>query len=93
MMNVNEYFDGNVKSIGFENEEGRATAGVMATGEYEFGTSENELVKIVSGELQARLPGSDSLQTYRAGKQFTVAANEKFQVKVIQMTAYICFYG
>ena len=92
-MNVNEYFGGNVKSIGFENDEGRATAGVMATGDYEFGTSENELIKIVSGELQAKLPDSDSQQTYRAGDQFTVAANEKFQVKVIQPTAYLCFYG
>ena len=52
-MQVNEYFDGNVKSIGFENSEGRATAGVMAVGDYEFGTSENELMKIVSGSLQA----------------------------------------
>ncbi len=92
-MNVNEFFDGNVKSIGFENDEGRATAGVMATGEYEFGTSENELMKIVSGELQATLPGSDSPQTFRAGAQFTVAANQSFQVKVIQPTAYLCFYG
>lgn len=92
-MNVNEYFEGQVKSIAFENNEGRATAGVMATGEYEFGTSENELMKIVSGELQATLPGSDLPQTYRAGDQFTVAANQTFQVKVIQPTAYLCFYG
>ena len=92
-MNVNEYFEGKVKSIGFENEEGRATAGVMATGDYEFGTSEKELMKIVSGELQAKLPGGESMQTYRAGDQFTVAANEKFQVKVLQQTAYLCFYG
>ncbi len=92
-MNVNEYFDGKVKSIGFENDEGRATAGVMATGEYEFGTSENELMKIVSGELQATLPGSDVPLTYRAGDQFTVEANQKFQVKVVQPTAYLCFYG
>jgi uncharacterized protein YaiE (UPF0345 family) len=93
MMNVNEYFDGNVKSIGFENEEGRATAGVMATGEYEFGTSEKELMKIVSGELQVILPGGDAPQFYRAGDQFTVDANRKFQVKAVQPTAYLCFYG
>lgn len=92
-MNVNEYFDGQVKSIGFENDEGRATAGVMAAGEYEFGTSENERMKIVSGELEATLPGRDAPQTYRTGDQFTVAAHEKFHVKVVQTTAYLCFYG
>ncbi len=92
-MIVNEYFDGNVKSIGFENDEGRATAGVMATGEYEFGTSEHERMKIVSGQLQAMLPGADAMQSYRAGDEFEVAANQKFQVKVLQPTAYLCFYG
>ena len=92
-MQVNEYFDGNVKSIGFENSEGRATAGVMAVGEYEFGTSEHELMKIVSGALQAKLPGTDAFESFPAGSEFNVAANEKFQVKVDQTTAYLCFYG
>ena len=92
-MQVNEYFDGKVKSIGFENSQGRATAGVMAAGEYEFGTSENELMKIVSGELQATLPGSNEAETYRAGDEFTVATNQKFQVNVVEPTAYLCFYG
>ena len=92
-MNVNEYFDGKVKSISFENEEGRATAGVMAAGDYEFGTSEDERMKVVSGELEATLPGSDAANTYRAGDEFNVAANQKFQVKVSQPTAYVCFYG
>jgi purine/pyrimidine-nucleoside phosphorylase len=92
-MKVNEYFGGNVKSIGFENSEGRATAGVMAVGEYEFGTSERELMKIVSGKLRAKLPGSDSFQSYGAGTEFVVPANVKFQVNVQEPTAYLCFYG
>lgn len=92
-MNVNEYFDGNVKSIGFENNEGRVTAGVMAPGEYEFGTSENELMKVVSGELIVKLPGEDEFSAYPSGTEFKVAANQKFQVKIEQATAYLCFYG
>ena len=92
-MQVNEYFDGNVKSIGFENQEGRATAGVMAVGDYEFGTSENELMKVVSGELHVKLPGADAFQAFPAGTEFKVAANEKFQLQVKQPTAYLCFYG
>lgn len=92
-MKVNEYFDGNVTSIGFENEEGRVTAGVMAVGEYEFGTSENELMKVVSGELIVKLPGKDEFQSFPTGTEFKVAANEKFQLQVKQATAYLCFYG
>ncbi|MEI6171044.1 MAG: pyrimidine/purine nucleoside phosphorylase, partial [bacterium] len=36
---VNEYFHGNVTSIGFEGENGRATIGVMSPGAYEFSTT------------------------------------------------------
>jgi len=92
-MKVNEYFDGNVKSIGFENSEGRVTSGVMAIGEYEFGTSENEQMKVVSGELIVKLPGQIDYVAYRSGSEFHVGANEKFQVKVEQPTAYLCFYS
>ncbi|WP_238388873.1 pyrimidine/purine nucleoside phosphorylase [Roseimaritima ulvae] len=92
-LQVNEYFDGKVKSIGFENGEGRATAGVMAAGEYQFGTSEQELMKVVSGELNIRLPGETDFQSYPSGSEFRVEANVKFDVRVETPTAYVCFYG
>lgn len=92
-MNVNEYFDGNVKSIGFENSEGRVTSGVMAVGEYEFGTSEHELMKVVSGAISAKLPGAPGFVKFSTGQQFEVEANQKFQVRIEEPTAYLCFYG
>lgn len=93
MLKVNEYFEGKVKSIGFENTEGRVTAGVMEAGEYEFGTSENELMKVVSGELLVKLPESDSFVSFPSGTEFKVAANQTFQLQVPVTTAYLCFYG
>lgn len=91
-MKVNEYFDGNVKSIGFENDEGKITSGVMAPGEYEFGTTEHERVKIVSGVLNVKLPGEESFTPYATGSEFQVEANQKFQLVVEQASAYLCFY-
>lgn len=93
MLTVNEYFDGAVKSVGFENAEGKVTSGVMAAGEYEFGTSEDELMKVVSGELVVKLPGSDEWLSFPSGTEFNVAANQSFQLKVTQPTAYLCFYS
>ena len=93
MLKINEYFDGKVKSIGFENRDGRVTAGVMAVGDYEFGTSENELMKVVSGELLVQLPGSETFASFPAGSEFKVAANQTFQLQVKETTAYICIYG
>jgi uncharacterized protein YaiE (UPF0345 family) len=92
-MKVNEYFDGKVMSIGFENAEGRATAGVMQAGDYEFGTSETEHMKVVSGSMNVRLPGETEFKTYATGSDFHVNANVKFDVQVKTPTAYLCFYG
>ena len=92
MLNVNEYFDGNVKSVGFQGDPLASSVGVMAPGEYEFGTSQNEVMTVVAGELVVSLPGSEDFQTYAAGSSFEVAANEKFQVKVERDTAYLCTY-
>lgn len=93
MFKTNEYFDGKVKSIAFQTATLPATIGVMAAGEYEFGTSQKETMILVSGSLQAQLPGSDSWQEFGEGDRFEVAANQKFRVKVAADTAYLCLYG
>ncbi len=93
MLNVNEYFDGKVKSIGFKTETLPATVGVMAPGDYEFGTSQHETMTVVSGALTVKLPGNEDWQTFNAGDTFTVDANQKFQLKVSVDTAYLCLYG
>ena len=93
MLTVNEYFNGQVKSMGFQGEDKPASVGVMEVGEYEFGTAEPELMVIVSGELTVKLPGSDVWCSFKAGEQFEVAGDAKFQVSVASQTAYLCIYG
>jgi len=92
MLNVNEYFDGKVKSIGFQGESLPATVGVISPGEYEFGTSKKEVMTVVSGALTVQLPGSESWARFAAGGAFEVAANTSFKVKADMDTAYCCTY-
>lgn len=92
MFKVNEYFDGTVKSIAFDMDAGPATIGVMAAGNYEFGTSQLEIMHVITGSLDVKLPGSEKYETYSTGTQFTVPANSKFQLKVATDTAYLCEY-
>ena len=92
MFNVNEYFDGKVTSIGFQSATLPSTVGVMAIGEYEFGTSQKEVMTVVSGALIAKLPASEIWNTYSAGEYFEVNANETFHLKVEVETAYLCTY-
>lgn len=92
MLDVNEYFDGKVKSIGFKTETLPATVGVMDIGEYTFGTSQKETMTVVSGALTVKLPGSDDWQTFEAGSHFIVESNQSFDLKVAVATAYLCTY-
>jgi hypothetical protein len=92
MFKVNEYFDGKVKSLAFQAAGGPATVGVMAAGDYEFGTSTLEIMTVVSGTLTVKLPGSDVWKDYKAGASFTVEAGKKFQLKVAADAAYLCLY-
>jgi len=92
MLKVNEYFSGNVKSIGLQNAGGKFTVGVMAAGEYEFGTSCKEIMTVVSGALTVMLPGSKDWKTFKKGEVFEVESGVKFQLKVAEETAYLCQY-
>lgn len=92
MFKVNEYFNGKVKSIAFQNEQGKATVGVIAPGEYEFGTTTPETMTVTSGAMDARLPNTD-WQTYAVGQSFEVASNSRFHVRLDAEASYFCQYG
>ena len=89
----NSYFDGKVTSRTVLFGDGsRKTLGFMLPGEYEFGTDAAELMEITSGELDVRLPESDSWSAVSGGESFSVPANSKFQVRVKTVTDYCCSY-
>ena len=92
MFKTNEYFDGKVKSIAFETTEGPATIGVMAAGEYEFGTSTVEYMTVTSGVMIVQLPGKTAWKEYKEFETFIVEKDKKFKVKVSGDTSYRCLY-
>ena len=92
MLTVNEYFGGAVKSIGLKTSTLPATVGVMAKGEYTFGTDCKEVMTVVCGELAIQQPNETQWQTYVDGQTFEVEANVKFKVNAAVDTAYLCKY-
>ncbi|WP_430459661.1 pyrimidine/purine nucleoside phosphorylase [Thalassolituus sp. LLYu03] len=92
MLKVNEYFDGKVKSIALQTATLPATVGVMEPGEYEFGTSQKEVMTIISGAMDVLLPGDTEWKTIAQGESFEIAANVKFGVRMAGQTAYFCTY-
>ncbi len=92
MFKTNEYFDGKVKSIAFSTPDAPATLGVMAPGEYEFGTSSVEYMTVVYGVMTVLLPGETEWVDYEPFDTFMVPKDAKFNLKISQDTAYICLY-
>ena len=92
MFETNEYFDGKVKSIAFETEEGHATLGVMAPGQYAFGTTTVEYMTVISGEMTVMLPDEKEWKTFKESETFIVGKDKKFGVKTKVDTAYKCLY-
>lgn len=92
MIKENSYFDGGVKSLGFALQDGDSSVGVMAPGEYNFGTAAPERMNVVKGELTVKRQGEEAWSTFRSGDAFEVAGDSSFDVKVAQPTAYLCEY-
>jgi purine/pyrimidine-nucleoside phosphorylase len=92
MFKANEYFDGNVASLSHNGAEGVATIGVMAAGDYTFGTSCVEVMTVISGKMDIMQPGETEWKTYKKFESFVVAKDVKFQVRVTEDTPYLCLY-
>jgi uncharacterized protein YaiE (UPF0345 family) len=92
MINVNEYFDGAVKSLAYTAANGKSTIGVIESGEYEFGTSTHETMTVIEGELVALLPGAENWVAFTTGQSFEVPANTSFKVRTVGQTSYLCKY-
>lgn len=93
MLNVSEYFEGKVKSIGFDSAStGRASVGVMAEGEYTFGTGQPEEMTVVSGSLKVLLPGETEWRHYDPGQVFNVPGHSEFHLQVAEPSSYLCRY-
>jgi len=76
---ANVYFDGNVTSTKITFADGSfKTLGVVLPGEYEFATELEELMEILSGELDVLLPEHSSWLSITGGMSFKVSAESKF---------------
>lgn len=89
---ANVYFDGNVTSRTIEFADGEIKSlGIMLPGKYTFGTNEAEIMEMMSGDLEVKLPGEE-WKTLNTPETFEIGANSSFDVKVKTVTDYCCSY-
>ncbi|MGF1909253.1 pyrimidine/purine nucleoside phosphorylase [Vibrio kasasachensis] len=91
-MKHNVYFEGNVQSLAFTQYSDESSVGVMAPGEYTFGTASPEKMSVIKGALTIKREGEADWVTFRDGESFNVAGDSSFQLKVEIATAYLCEY-
>lgn len=90
---ANIYFEGKVTSRTVLFADGtKKTLGIMLPGEYEFGTSQEEIMEILGGKLDVLLPGENEWKTFTGGSSFRVPGNSGFKLKVQEVTDYCCSY-
>jgi len=89
---ANIYYDGKVTSRTVEFSDGSIKSlGIMLPGEYTFNTVDKEIMEMMSGELDVRLPGEE-WKTLCTPETFEVPANSSFDLKIKTVTDYCCSY-
>ena len=90
---ANIYFDGKVTSRSLTFEDGSTKSlGIMMPGEYTFDTADKEIMEMMSGELEIRLPGEAHFKKLNTPESFEVPANSSFDLKIKTLTDYCCSY-
>jgi len=89
---ANIYYDGKVTSRTVELSDGSTQSlGIMMPGDYTFGTDAAEIMEMMSGELDIKLPGEE-WKTLNTPESFNVPANSSFDLKIKTVTDYCCSY-
>ncbi len=89
---ANIYYDGKVTSRTVEFADGSVKSlGIMLPGEYTFNTADREIMEMMSGEIDVKLPGEE-YKTLQTPETFEVPANSSFDLKIKTVTDYCCSY-
>ena len=89
---ANIYYDGKVTSRTLEFSNGSIKSlGIMLPGEYTFSTNDKEIMEMLSGDLEVRLP-NEEWKTLQSPETFEVDANVSFDLKIKTVTDYCCSY-
>lgn len=91
MIEVHEYFEGRIKSMGFELKGTPYTAGVLLPGDYTIDTEKEEHITATVGEFEVRPPKSDWKKVTK-GQTIVIPARSSFEIRLEEPASYICLY-
>ncbi len=90
---ANVYHDGLVTSRTVLTLSGqKLTLGVMLPGTYRFRPTEPERFEITQGRCRVKI-ADEPWSEHRAGASFTLPPNREFDIEVLELLDYVCYYG
>ena len=90
---ANIYFDGKCVSHTVLFTDGsKKTIGVIFPSSLVFNTGAPELMEVNAGKCRIRLQGEENWNEYRAGQQFKVPGNSKFEIETVETLDYVCHF-
>lgn len=90
---ANVHFNGKVISRSIVLADGsKQTLGVVLPGEYEFATTQAEIMQVISGEFDVLLPGQTEWVPYAEASEFHLAPNVSFSIRTDKISEYCCQY-
>lgn len=90
---ANIYWDGKVTSrTGYRQDGSQFTLGIITAGTYTFDVGDREVVKLIAGEAEVRLPGNANWQTVHTPDAFEVPANSQYDIRTYGVVEYLCDY-
>lgn len=91
---ANIYFDGKCVSHTVVFADGsKKSVGVIFPSQLVFNTGTPEIMEINSGVCKVKLAGESDWKTYKAGEQFSVPGNSKFDIETTETLDYVCHFG
>jgi hypothetical protein len=89
MIRNNNYFEGNVQSLGFSDDGQDRTVGVVVPGDYDFGVAtRQEIMKVPSGVLTI-----NGKAYFSSDDPCIIDVGEKILISTTSISSYLCTYN
>jgi len=92
MYEIRKYHGDKVMSLTYEGEDHIFSVGIIAPGEYQFGTLKQEIFTVTHGMISVWIEGQDSYTDFGLNNSFVVHNHKNFKLRVKEISSYICFY-
>jgi len=92
MYELRKYHGDKVMSLTYDDKMQSFSVGIIAPGEYQFGSLKKEIFTVTSGKIGFWVEDEEGWTTCNTGEEFNIPEHKNFKLTVIETSSYICFY-